>query len=321
MIVRKILAALVGMIFVSLAVPFALMWNSFATFLDQDFYEGEFVDQLYNFALEGVPEVASSDDLNSVEDNFFAAFSEEELREIFEKIFTKDDFRGFVGDVFNELSTIEAGLDGQSQLRIPLAIVADKGDVLADVLIEHYLEVFPECEEENIDVNFSDFECIPIGLSRDDLHAMLALELDLRVFSEIDDYYVVDLNVRLPEKFEGDILSYVKYASTASIVASIFILILLLFFVSLLIFKPIYKVLRWDFTVIYVAALWVTLIGAAMYYSPSFLVAFDGFEFFYEFLMVTFASSMLIVSVPVFIVTLILAIIFTSLDKKNEQIK
>ena len=305
--IRKFFASIFLLLFVSFSLTFSVIWGMYDTFLDRDFYTGDFVDLAYGFIVEEIPK-----NLNLEEQ--FPDVSEREVRDLISDVFRPDDLRFVISDVLLQLDSVIISNSSDVRLSLPLTWLQDKQDEIAVTLVDFMYEKLPSCTAaEFLRSSANGFECIPEGYSKDDMVLKVGTLLDRRIFSNLPTEVVLN-KIDLPDDFVGNLNQLVEIVFKRVFTLMLLMTMLSFVLMSFIIYKPWQRVLRWQVRAVFFASLAVTALFSALLLSPSVfsgiyqlladsLPAADEsfYRSVYNFVTATLATSVLTFSGPIFL--------------------
>ncbi len=324
--IRKVLAFVLAIVFILLAVPLAFSWGSYNTFTSKDLYDERFVDIVYDFS---IAEIASKANLSQ-----FAEIERKEFTDIMKKVISKDDLGLIIDGIYDQISTFSVDEESNFNLVVPLDWFEKNHDVITKEVSDRMYATLAECEDLDLSVDaFVDgvtdrYSCVVRDvLSREDFAEKVEGILDRDVFSKLPTEFVFSLFV--PFDFNGNAMPVIKSFISGSFFVGIGVLFALLLFIGLLIFKPFSTVLKWEAKTICSASFLVSSTLLVILLVPFFIDWFgegvadmaqinfftDLFAHFFGAL----AKSVLIYSLPLFVVSLIFWIVSVSRSKGEKE--
>lgn len=303
--IRKFFASLFLLFFVIFSLTFSVVWGLYDTFLDRDFYTGDFVDLAYGFIVEEIPK-----NLNLEEQ--FPDISERDVQALISDVFKTEDLRFVISDVVEQLDSVTISNSSELRLSLPLSWLEGKQHDIAVSLVDFMYEQLPSCSaEEFLNSGVNGFECIPEGYSKLDMVSKVETMLDRNIFSNLPTNIVLS-EVDLPDGFVGNLNQLVEIVFKK--IFTVFLLLTTLSFVllSLVVYKPWQRVLRWQVRAVFFASLSVTALFSALLLSPSVFTGIyqlvvdslpaadeNFYRSVYNFVTATLATSVLTYSGPV----------------------
>ena len=147
--------------------------------------------------------------------------------------------------------------------------------------------------------------------------------MNIEFFDKIPEN--LEFNLYAPTGVEGNLSRLLDTAVRVVVFAGVFALIILLFLISLVIFRPWKRVLRWGSTALLVSSFNLAIIAAALIFVPDFLMPHIGldteemqlYEQLYELFVKNFALELLIIVLPLLVISS-LSFIFSFLIKTKK---
>lgn len=252
---RKFLASLLIFIFTLVALPATLIWSVYNTFLDRDFYSGEFVEDAYDAMVTVGPELVDLKEFHSL--------TPEDVRELFQKIFTKDDLAKFFDSTIEYLTSALHDVKGDKiKMKIPLNLLSEKKDIISKEIADLLYEKLPKCGK-----NAGAGECVPTNVSQVAFESQIKSSMNKEVFASIPDEFAFDMGV--PKEVHGDIGGFITKAFTWFFSAVILFLLLILFLLFLIIRKPWFMVLKWEARAILTPSMFMSVFLAILFFSSD----------------------------------------------------
>lgn len=313
--IRKFFAGFFIFIFITLSFPFVLFFGIYETFFDRDFYQNEFIDIVYDFSIQNIPEKFPLENL-SVE------ISKEEFADIFKEIFTKDDLRKIIDNIINQLQDLKVSEDKTVKLSLSLNFINEKRDVILDTVSEHIIDKLPNCEApiENID-SINSLKCIPEGMMASDLKKEIKYLLDDEMFKDMENEIILDFKV--PDNIDfGNLSKDFNALLYKAFFISIVVLFFILVVVGLIIFSPLIRVLKWEAKALFLASFFNLVIYLSLIYIFS-KINFPEMEMFiniYSFFIKVLSESILYYLVPIAVFSFVLWIIGIIYDKDKPVV-
>ncbi len=313
--VRKFFAGLLISIFIILSFPFVSFFGIYDTFFDRDFYENEFLDILYEFAVKTIPDQFPLENLP-------VDISKEEFEDLLKDIFTKEDLKNTISDIIDQIQTLRVSKNNTIDFSLSLAFINEKRDMILDTVSQLIIDKLPACETPPEALSsIDDLNCIPEGIMVSDLKKQMEIALDDDLFKDFNDQVVFSLNA--PEDISFDNLSYdFNDLLYTVLLISILILVFILGLIALLIFSPFIRILKWEAKTIFLASLFNLSAYVLLFYLFDKITVPTEMETFfniYSFIIKSLAKSVFHYLVPIFIVSLIVWIIAIIYDK-NEPV-
>ena len=236
---RKFFASFVVFLFAIFAVPFVFVTLLYNTLSDEDFYKEDLADESYYLFIEQFPEIVDLEDFPNV--------TKEEFSELLEKVFKPEDLRFIVVAVVNQIKNIENTKD-DVEIKIPLAQLSEKRDLMAKEFTNFLYKELPECAEDDMASSpqkLQDFKCIPKNLAKEDFQNRIAMELDRSLFAKLPGQY--KLTLTLPEELiNRDLIETVEDVFNLFFIIGLSWLALLLGILALIIRRPWKTIVKWE---------------------------------------------------------------------------
>lgn len=256
------MAGLLALIFTLLVLPVIFLWSIYSTFFNSEFYRGDFVDVTYDFVLEEGPKL-----LNIKEEHEFAAVSENDLRDLFRKIFSKEDVAEFFDSTIENFIGSLGNVENQTvKVKVSLNLLSKKREAISTEIANLLYERLPKCDQAN-DISGSGLKCVPSGLAKIDFVSKFKRTMDMEVFARLQDELMFDFGV--PEGVEGDVLGFLKQAFSWLFVAALLFLSLDLFLLGIVIMGPWYKVLHWEAKTVLIPSIVILLFSILLNFSSG----------------------------------------------------
>ena len=308
--IRKIFAAILFLLFVMSFVPIAVAVGVYHTFLDPQFYKGEFVDLVYEFAVDELPRNV---DLENV------PLNEEDLKVILTSVFVEEDVAFLVDSLFEQFYALETDEEGWAEFTIPLSWIGQKSDVISERVAGEIARRLASCEPDEV-LRREFPQCIPEGLSKIDFQAALIFELDSQLFSEIPND--VSFRVQFPEQIRGNVYDFFDFLIRQVLMIGMGILVLLLVLLGLVIYRPWTLVLRWEGKAVFGGSLSVFLLMMFLLHLPNEFLTSLGYESFgrvYSFVISALISNMFVYIFPLMLFSFALWISMLVLEKLKNK--
>ncbi|MDA1061036.1 MAG: hypothetical protein O3B47_04540, partial [bacterium] len=300
---RRIIAGILAFVFVFIAVPLGILWATYRTFVDRDFYSGDFIDATYELLLSEIPRNIDFEELSMVD--------EEEMREIIKDVVQKEDLQIFVNDVLDQIESAKIE-DKKVHVIFPLDWISEKSKPLAAALTDLMYEHVPICADGDSDMEVT--ECIPEDYAEIDFNSEIERMLDENLFSQLPAEFAFDLDVNVA--FEGSVAHYLSGLVNAAFLIGLLVLVVLLLIMSLVIWSPFIQILKWITSAVVMSSMFLTfyfgvfLLLPSLFYEDFFDEVGDelrirAIENFYDSVFGSFAKSILIYVGPVFIISYI----------------
>lgn len=287
---RKYFAGFLATIFIMVSVPLVFLMGLYDTLKDRDFYTGELVDHGYEIFLDTFAEFLIEQKVVNL--------SEQELKKVAGDVFSKDDLRGAVGQIYDDVNAATLD-DGKLNIVFSLDWLLDKKDVFAAEIADLMFEKLPET-----------------GTSKIDFQLELSKELENKFFVDVPKDFKLTINV--PDDVEGKLTDYFADLFVLFFAGVGGFLIFLLVFGAILIFRPWHQVLKFEVKTVFFAGLLLTISMTLLFFSPqlfetdffkAMVIDLDELQFnayinFMIPLLRGVSSTLLVYSVPVSVMAL-----------------
>lgn len=263
---RKFLAGVLFSFFIILFVPVALAFGFYSTFLDQNFYKGDFVKLVYDFAVDELPSSVNLSDF---------PLSEEELKKIFLEVFDKEDVSFMVESFFDQLRSVDVPDNGVVNFAIDLNWLAQKNELAASKVAFALVNDLPDCESSSPPSDLFP-KCLPQDVSKIDFQNRIQQTLDRELFSDVPSEIAFDFT--FPPQVYGNLFDYFDSLIAKVLTIGLFVLLFLLALMSLLIFSPWHTVLKWLSKAVFFASLNVFVLLMILLLVPAYLFKDAGVD-------------------------------------------
>jgi hypothetical protein len=236
MIIRKILASFLIILFVLVSIPALFLFGLKTTVFNPNFYDKEATEHIQEFISEiGASEVIKDKDLSKY-------VSKEEIKEEIKDVIDHNVLQNVVGSFFGELQNLEM-IKRTGKIQISLLDVKEKTPVIASKLANILSDGIKTCENVDDIIEENGLpSCIPKEFSRDEFIAQVTKEINKTLESEIPEEYVFEIgeDVEQAEELYTTlfILHYLPYFLAG-------VLVLLALLILLVIYKPFLLGLRY----------------------------------------------------------------------------
>jgi hypothetical protein len=254
---RKILASILFVIFFSTSLSLGLVWGAYDLAVDEEFQQEALPNFAYNFFVDDLPSIFELGAYDLTVD-------EEVLRGFATRVFLKDDVGGFVAGLISQIFDTRVERGKTTYVTISTAWFFEKKDFLATEIADYLFEKLPACEDVNSQ------QCIPKGLAKLDFRTEISRFLDAQLFDQVEREYKFEIG--LPPDYEGTLGQLTSGTFRVFLLTTGMSLLLLLIFISLLIFSPLTSVFRWLAFTIFAPSLLIVLLGMMF---KAFPVSFD----------------------------------------------
>lgn len=263
---RKFLAGIIFSLFQVLFVPVSLSFGIYATFLNEDFYKGDFVKLVYDFSIDELPRNVNLVDF---------PLSEEQLKEILKTVFVKEDVLFMVESLFDQFNELEMSKNGSFSLIIDLEWLQKKSDLVANKTASVLTKDLLVCEKQSLPISaFPD--CVPENVSKIDFQAGVQQALDRELFSNVPSELAFSFT--LPPNIPDNVFEYFDSLIVKVLTVGFFVLVFLLSLMCLFVFSPWNAVAKKIFKALFFASLNVFLLLIIFLVVPAEYFAGYGFD-------------------------------------------
>lgn len=263
--IRNIVAGFLSTVFVLVSTPFAFIWGVYATFTDENFYLGdEFIDLSYKVIVEELPK--------SVKVTEFEGVDSEDISALVAEVVTREDLKGMWADLVEQVKTAEVTENSTVEFNLSLSWLTAKSDVIAEGLSTLLVENLPKCEK-GVALSEDNLKCIPAEMDSEQFVAYIRGILNNEILVDIPDELAFDVN--MPAEFKGNISEFFSRVMGMFVIAVSMFLLLLLALIWLVVFRPWYRVLRWEMKTVFSASMILTFFMVLLLKAPDFFNAGD----------------------------------------------
>lgn len=309
---RKFLAGLIFSLFTVLFVPVSLAFGISTTFLDQNFYKGDFVQLVYEFALDELPRNANLTEL---------PLSKEELKQILFEVFSKEDVAFMVESFFDQLKDVTVPDDGVVKFAINLDWLAQKNELISEKVAFALVNDLPACDTDNPPSEKFP-KCLPADVSKVDFQNRIEQTLDRELFSNVPSE--ISFNFTFPRPISGNVFNYFNSIVVKILTIGFFVLVFLLGLMSLIIFSPWNRIGKWLSRAIFFASLNVFLLLTLLLIVPTDVFSDYGIDSYlriYSFFVGALTSTMFYYIFPLMIFSFITWIGLIIYERKFLKLK
>ncbi len=268
MVIRRILAALLVFLFVTLSVAALMIFAVSNTFLRSSFYTEDLKEAGYEFLVDST--VKSIEDTDGVISEYFI---EEELREEVEKVFPPTLFDKTMSELVGEVETLKE--DPNQPLTLKLSMYRESLLTLAHNLAFKIFESLPPCVIGQVPDEGSNGlpSCIPEGVEYNDVSGRLSQEFEKDIYAAVPEQVQFDVHSAVGE---GGFVFSNLFASLDSVKMIFYgLLLAILALTALIVYRPFSAILMAEgvafllsgivgFIVGYSITLLPTVLGASM---------------------------------------------------------
>ena len=233
--IRKTIAAVLVLIFALVALPTLLLRSIVSTYLEPTFYEGEFVDQTYEYVIEYVGQEVMT------EDEISAYYTQNEVEQLLRTTFPVSVMQDFADDFVGQLKSIYDGRKDDT-IVISLKPVKDSTDLIAENVAQKVVSDIPSCEfdeegEEWGGVKYVDNKpsCIPQGFNTEPILQTIRHDVARQLNDRIPGEFKLELSMQESDK--ANIKQFVSFISYLQIILPLFLLVIVLL-VALFVYGP-----------------------------------------------------------------------------------
>lgn len=243
---RKILAVILIIIFVPTFVITIIAWDVKTTFLNPNFLINQFsknnlYENIKNVAIDSLVktliESNSSQDLKEIRTDELAQNLKNDISSEWLKTQTETSLRAIYNYIYGKTSTIQATIDLK-----PVKNALDKS--LNNAMQKSVMDL-PECQTSNTQSNPENANCRPLGMTSEQIQKEINKSNQSNISSTVPDNY--DLSALSASGKLGPLGSARQMVGYFSL--ALYILTALCIFnlglIALLIFKPVFSLLRW----------------------------------------------------------------------------
>jgi hypothetical protein len=270
---RKTIAALLVLIFALVALPTLFLRSVSVTYLNPDFYEGEVIDQTYEYIVGFISdEVAKEDDVKDY-------FVQEDIEAMIRKSVSANLMQDLVKDFTAQLKGLSDGRKTDS-IVISLLPIKDNMGLVADDIAQKVVENIPTCdlveEDEAVEMEYIDGKpvCIPEGFDSEDVVKSVKHEIEKELNNVIPGEFTLELS---PET-EGQatikqVLSFVDYLQ---LILPLFMLVFLLL-MALFVYSPYSTISKFTGAALFLAGVFGLAASQLIKQIPSLSITIGNF--------------------------------------------
>lgn len=230
---RKAIAALLVLVFAFVALPTLFLRSISSTYLDPDFYEGEVVDQTYEYIVDFISDEVTEE--KDVSDHF----AKEDIDQMIRKYVPASLMQDLVRDFTAQLKGITEGRKDDT-IVVSLMPIKENMGLIAQDIAEKVVENIPACElapDEEIEMEYIDgnLVCIPEGFNTAEVIQSVKHEVEKELNNIIPGEFTLELSSGDSDQATlRQIMSFVDYLQ---IILPLFMLVFLLL-MALFIYSP-----------------------------------------------------------------------------------
>lgn len=182
MLLRKITASLLVILFVVMALPNFLIYGLSRTYLSVDFYRrADVVGQIHDFTLDRTVGV-----LQSESDFFSGYFSPAELRENVAKVFTQAIFQEILDDFATQIEQYKK--DPNLKLVLSVRVLRDNLLTVGNNLAYLVYQKLPACPDDAMPVDANMVpQCVPENMPYDEAIRPLTENFEAAIYNQIPE--------------------------------------------------------------------------------------------------------------------------------------
>ncbi|GAG18366.1 unnamed protein product, partial [marine sediment metagenome] len=249
---------------------------------------------------------------------FPVSIEEDDLRDILKDVFEKEDIALVIDSIVEQFEAISIEESNVVEMKIPLEWLVEKGDVVAEKVAEKLADNLEFCEG-SVDLSEDFFDCIPEGITRTDFEDRLRIEFEKEVLSDMPSEFVFDFQV--PEEIAGNIADFFNGTINKVFLVSGLVLLLILFLIGLIIFRPWIRILKWEAKTLFLASFFalLTLVGSKVVFEKLVARGLDWYFNICSFLIGALCENLFLYLIPVVVVSLGLWIVGIVFDKRKAH--
>jgi hypothetical protein len=310
--IRRIFAGIFVFVFIVISLPLITSFGIYKTFLNEDFYKGEFLDVVYEFAIEKIPEQIEWE-------NMPQEIDQEEFNEILKDVFTKDDLLIVIESLIDQVKTVEASEQGIIEMSIPLTWVKEKSALISELIIDNIVDDLEACENKG-DFSPDEMNCIPEQVLISDFKDDFKSSFEEDFLKAIPDDY--NFNFQIPENTEIKNLSdQFRLLFKNLFFIGILSLLLIFLIIGLIIFRPLIRILKWEAKTLFLASVIPLITFVVLFYGVD-LINFSQVDLYMDiikFFVMSLSQTLIVYLAPFAILFLILWIVCMIFDKNKKH--
>ncbi len=254
--IRKIFAGLFLLVFLLFSVPIALSYGVFKTVSDKDFYQEDVVEFVYTLLENEGSGVLENVGIKHIdEENFKGMLNEIIPRETLDEVAAK---------TYDQVSQMRLSEDGHVVISVPMMWLKSTLDEFADKTAVYLFANMETCADFE-KVYLDKVDCLPEGLSFDELKLRVRRILNREIFEKLPEEYVLDFYVPESEAVEGmKFFDFYERLSRQIFLAAGIVMVILLFLVGVFVFKPVRSIVKWESLTLFLASLFLAMILVAL---------------------------------------------------------
>jgi hypothetical protein len=327
MLIRKIFAGVLLVAVALITIPTVFVRSITSTYLNPDFYDGEVVDESYEY---GVPFLSKT----IYEDPRIADYyTVPEVDTLVRKYFSIDHARDLAKDFATQLKSV---IDGRKDDMIVVSLEDSRAQVkpLANEVSNDLVSGIEMCEEEDdlklYEVSTDELpRCIPVEDGREKVKEIFKKDLERDMNNVISTKFEFDLTAEGQEDMH--LKQFVQVFKSAQTILPLFLIIGLLFII-LVIYKPKSLIAKFVALALFLGGVLSLITSQFISRIPEVMVTADSlpgyqineledFKSFYNFLLEFVVEKMMLYSfyfIGVGIVIFVLGLYFAMSEKKKN---
>lgn len=233
--IRKTIAAVLVLVFALVALPTLLLRSVASTYLEPTFYEGEVVEQTYEYVIEYIGrEVIAEDEINNY-------YTQNEVEQLLRESIPVSIMEGFADDFAVQLQSIYDGRKDDT-IVISLKPVKDSIDRISEDVAQKVISDIPSCEvdegeDEDRAVEYTDNKpvCIPQGFDTDPILQTIKHDVARQLNDRIPGEFKLELSTQ--ESDQASIKQIISFTGYLQIILPLFLLVMVLL-IALFVYEP-----------------------------------------------------------------------------------
>lgn len=312
--IRKIFAGFLVFIFIVIALPVITLFGFYKTFLDEDFYKGEFLEGIYELLIDSIP--------SDVEwEEQFGDLDRDQFIEMLREIYLLEDLVFVVENIEKQIKEAKFNEEEILYLSVPFDWMKEKAPILAESIAETIISDLEPCESM-AEFNVNRHNCIPEGVLVSTIQDGIKLDFERQMLIDVPEVYEFEINlVGIEAQVGEDLSDYFVSILNNGLIISVIVLVVVLLLIALVIFRPFTSVMKWEFRAIFLASVIPLVTYVSLYFLAEkleFTEAQAQFDLI-ALLIRSLSQTLIRYLVPITIISLGLWILFMVLDKKNDS--
>ncbi|MBN1494719.1 hypothetical protein JW911_03220 [Candidatus Peregrinibacteria bacterium] len=263
--IRKSTAILLILIFALLTLPTLFVRAVSTTYLDPGFYEGQMLDEVYNYTSDYISEEIAKDEKVS------KYYNKQEIQEFLEESFTKDNLRDISKDFISQLKALGEKRKTDA-IKISLLPIKENITKMSGQIAIKIVAGIPDCTDEDAVILDAQMpECVPASVQRMELELQVKREIERNLTDVIPGEFTLDLDTgeNAYDAKLTDMLSIIKYIEM--ILPLILLIVLLL--IMLIIYKPYTTVMGFSGAALISGGVFGLVFAQLLNYLPSMIAS------------------------------------------------